>query len=431
MFTHTDVYFAWSPPANGHRWVSARPVNDNWSLENAETLVLTARGVPPGWEFHGKEGGFYEPLEAATGLFLELARTDPVPDAIVAFADRYGPLTSCRLFVPLDAKAKLPKPPPNCSLANHRLLPESEAGVVAGNWAGMWIVRGAVFGDSLKAWQDNIRAMKSLVALWEALRKNNRKSIEKYTKFEKNGQHRSLLVVDDAGAPVNEPLSFTPDSKITLQWAAEHALLGAITKRFSDGASVSLSPAESRDRSKLAIIPRSLEAAIWIQFGLAVVETKTHRNCDVCGRPFEVSPQVARTNRTLCSSACKAKAHRQRRDRALKLAAQGLKPRQIASRVGSQLSTVQKWLKTEKGDEYWPENDAETVKARSTSGPTVRGVPRSASATTARASGSAARCSARPSKRFRTNCGSWRTTSPTAATSNPSGSSSASTWTVG
>lgn len=60
------------------------------------------------------------------------------------------------------------------------------------------------------------------------------------------------------------------------------------------------------------------------------------------------SPQVARTNRTLCSNACKAKAHRQRREQALELAAKGLTPRQIAKQVGSQLSTVQKWLEERK-----------------------------------------------------------------------------------
>jgi hypothetical protein len=134
---------------------------------------------------------------------------------------------------------------------------------------------------------------------------------------------------------------------LTLQQAAEHALIRALDTHTVDCASISLYGPTSPHHTKLAIVPRSLRDAIWLHFALAVIGHKKYGACDVCGKPYEISPQVARTNRTLCSAACKARAHRQRRDLAIKLAAEGRTPRQIAKQVGSQLSTVQKWL-TEK-----------------------------------------------------------------------------------
>jgi hypothetical protein len=344
MITSATVYFTWTPPASGHYWASARPVNANWSIAKRPTQVLVAKGLPPTFRPYGKKGGQYQPFETASGLFRELANVAPEPDAILAFADRYGPLTLGSLFVPVDLNRPFPKPPATCSLA-HLELPTTKEWRDAVLWAGEWNMRGALSGDRLDRWQANIRALQVLVRLWDALKADSRKGIEKYAQLHKTDGRTSMVVIDETGNQLDEPIEFAPDNRdLSLQVAAEHALARAVDKRFSDSSAVSLYPPRSRHSRKLAIVPRTLEAGIWLQFALAIAEDKRFRDCEVCGRPFEISPQVARTNRTLCSNACKAKAHRHRREQALELAAKGLTPRQIAKQVGSQLSTVQKWL---------------------------------------------------------------------------------------
>ena len=348
MITSTVVFFRWQPPASGHRWVNAHPVTDNWSIAREKLQVLTPCGFPMFWETYGKPEAEYEPLESASGLFRELAALDPTPEAILTFADKYGPLTSGRLFVPEGKHGKLPRPPLPRSYTQGPVRPVNgrKADEEELEWTGKWLVNGAIAGDSLEHWQENIRALKALVGLWDALQQRDQKGIESVARFTWQDKKRVIGLVDVLGKPLHHPIRFdqpTSDS-LTLSRAAGHALIRALGECISPSSAISLFPPGSRHEHRLAIVPQSLRDAIWLQFAFAVLENKTYRECEVCGKPFEISPQVARTSRTLCSAACKARAHRQRRDQALKLANQGMTARQITKRVGSQLSTVQKWL---------------------------------------------------------------------------------------
>ncbi|HEX5106172.1 MAG TPA: hypothetical protein VFV87_20275 [Pirellulaceae bacterium] len=347
MLTSTVVSFRWQPPAGGHRWVQAHPVTDNWAVTREKVEVLAPFGFPMFWETYGKPEAAYESLETASGLFRELAALDAGPEAILAFANKYGPLTPGRLFVLVGNHGKFPRPPLPRSHTQEPVRPLNTGG--RGDepeWTAKWLTSGAVAGDSLAFWHQHIRAMRALVGLWDALQGRDRAAIEEVARFTWQGKKRAVGLVDERGNSLGESIRFDQASSasLTLQRAAEHALIRALAGFTSDGASIRLFPPDSRHQRRLAIVPRSLIDAIWLQFALAVLENKTYRECEVCGKPFEISPQVARTSRTLCSAACKARAHRQRRDQALKLANQGVAPRQIAKRVGSQLSTVQNWL---------------------------------------------------------------------------------------
>lgn len=57
---------------------------------------------------------------------------------------------------------------------------------------------------------------------------------------------------------------------------------------------------------------RDLRSALYLQFATAVAEEKQFRNCETCGRPFELTPDVARTNRLFCKPYCRIKAYRRR-----------------------------------------------------------------------------------------------------------------------
>jgi hypothetical protein len=347
MLTSTVVSFRWQPPAAGHRWVQAHPVTDNWAIAREKVEVLAPCGFPMFWETYGKPETAYEPLETASGLFRELAALDAGHEAILAFANKYGPLTPGRLFVLVGKQGKLPRPPLPRSHTQGPVRPLNTGGHDDGlEWTGKWLMSGAVAGDSLEFWHKHIRAIRALLGLWDALQRRDRAAIERVAQFTWQEKKRAIGLVDELGNSLGESIRFDQASSasLTLPRAAEHALIRALAGFTSDAASIRLFPPASRHVRRLAIVPRSLIDAIWLQFALAVLENKTYRECEVCGKPFEISPQVARTSRTLCSAACKARAHRQRRDQALKLASQGVAPRQIAKRVGSQLSTVQNWL---------------------------------------------------------------------------------------
>jgi len=350
MITSTVVAFRWQPPAAGHRWVNAHPVTDNWSITREKVQVLRACGFPMFWETYGRPGGEYEPLETASGLFRELAALDPGPDTILAFANKYGPLTPGRLFVLEGKHGELTRPPLPRSFTTSPVRPLNTGTAEQVKWTWQWLLSGAVAGDSLDYWQENIRALKALVGLWDALKRRDCKAIEQVARFTWQDKKRVIGLVDGLETPLDDPIRFdlASSERLTLQQAAEHALISALAGFTSAAASISLFPPESRHERRLAIVPRSLRDAIWLQFALAVLENKAYRACEVCGKAFELSPQVARTSRTLCSAACKARAHRQRRDQAVKLASQGVAAKQIAKRVGSKLSTVQKWLSQNK-----------------------------------------------------------------------------------
>jgi hypothetical protein len=101
-----------------------------------------------------------------------------------------------------------------------------------------------------------------------------------------------------------------------------------------------------RDRQHLRLcqVPRTFLAALWLQFAQAVAEDKDYRQCGECGSWFEVSPEVARTNRRFCSNACRSRLYRQRQARAKELFAEGKSLQEIAAELRSTVAVVKKWI---------------------------------------------------------------------------------------
>jgi predicted nucleic acid-binding Zn ribbon protein len=95
---------------------------------------------------------------------------------------------------------------------------------------------------------------------------------------------------------------------------------------------------------ELRFAPRYLIDAIWLQFAEAVCGNKNYRQCLVCGKPFELSPDVARTSRLFCSDSCKMQSYRQRKAKTANLWDQGLSVQEIAEAVGSDDAYVRKWV---------------------------------------------------------------------------------------
>jgi transposase len=91
--------------------------------------------------------------------------------------------------------------------------------------------------------------------------------------------------------------------------------------------------------------------AVKLQLADAVVERKTYRTCEQCGKPYEVSPQFNRSDRVYCSDNCRVKVYQRRRKQAIAMRAKGDTLREIAKKLGSDVPTVKKWVGEAKKEE--------------------------------------------------------------------------------
>ena len=63
---------------------------------------------------------------------------------------------------------------------------------------------------------------------------------------------------------------------------------------------------------QLAVTPRSLLQALWVQFCMAITENASFRRCEQCQRWFS---EASRSDKLFCSDACRIAAYRLRKSR--------------------------------------------------------------------------------------------------------------------
>lgn len=71
---------------------------------------------------------------------------------------------------------------------------------------------------------------------------------------------------------------------------------------------------------------------------------RKYRRCVTCGKWFELTPELARSNKLYCSNACRSKYYRDRQAEAHRLQAAGMSPKAIAERLESEPEIVRSWL---------------------------------------------------------------------------------------
>jgi hypothetical protein len=346
MNVHVASAFSWPLPSR-YEWINAREVNDDGVPGRRVETVLVPRDAQTAEDFGSLSN--YEPLVRDTGLFLQLAAIKPEPEAILEFATKFGPLALNRIWIPEGVDVPLAKTPPKLRPSATRV--DNQIGHLAAEVAWEHFMKhGAVVGDSLDRWKQLIDRVGDLAYAWNALRSNDADQLAKAFPIRKrHGKDQLQLRGRDDTLVMADVLIGTP-SKSKLRVNAERLLLDAINEHLQGKFNFGLTVGDGTRRSWFSIHPKSLEAAVWLQFAQAVLGNKEFRECEACGTPFEVSLDAFRTNRTLCSSACKARAHRMRRAETLALAAEGKTAKQIAKKVGSKLETIQKWLE-EREDE--------------------------------------------------------------------------------
>jgi hypothetical protein len=94
-------------------------------------------------------------------------------------------------------------------------------------------------------------------------------------------------------------------------------------------------------------VPRTLFAALCLQFALALAGDKHYQQCVSCGKWYELLPGVNRADKQTCSQTCRTRVYRQRKERALALHAEGKTPRAIARELDAKVDAVTKWITSE------------------------------------------------------------------------------------
>jgi hypothetical protein len=270
------------------------------------------------WE--SATGAEYAPLQRHTGLFREFAATGEAPDAVLAFANRYGRLG---VAVSLDA-------PPGS------LEPR-------------------VYGETLAEWRAHIRAMREQVELWDMVQRGDVERLARLVRWrEAAGPGERLLTVYPRG--YSEPHSARgggwPDEPFHPGEVIGPALASLQTNvnvRLRGQVSPQLIHDPERGEMGLYLVPANLLGALWLQLAQAVAGDKEHRQCTQCGKWFEVSPGAARPDRVFCSTACRSRAYRGRKERAREMHTAGKTVKEIAKELGTEAGQVKKWVANTKG----------------------------------------------------------------------------------
>jgi hypothetical protein len=298
--------FFWQVPKGGHHWAEG---------------CLPGEATPQSvlcWQ--SPTGREYAPLQEHTGLFREFAGTGETPEAVLAFANRYGSLGIAR---PLS-------PPPGSREPR-------------------------VYGEPFAEWCAHIRALREQVNLGDMVRRGDVERLAQLVLWQKGTAPGERLCVvyprsytepqsAHLGGGQGEP--FHPGDVIGPALAS---LQTNVNGHLQGRVSPQLLHIPRRGEMGLYLVPSSLLGALWLQLAQAVAGDKEHRQCAQCGKWFEVSPGTARPDRVFCSTACRSRAYRERKERAREMHAAGKTAKEIAKELGTGAGQVKKWVANTKG----------------------------------------------------------------------------------
>jgi len=331
--------FTWDVYEGGYRWVEtvqARALTQPTPLKPAidheaagaevrPQLFLTD-GLPlTAGSFRARH---YQPLHLHSSLFRTFAETVPTREGILAFADEYGPLG---VGVPIEL------PPPGTSG-----------------------IQTFGTGEPLSVWVGEILAFCQALTLWDMAREGDVAGLSRYIRWV--GPDAVAYDSDpdrDPGAPPAGPLLHEQ------RWLATREIRPDVLERFRPGDLIQpalyqvqgvvnvhlgqrISPRllanPQYTQLGLYFMPGSLIGALWLQFAQAIDGNKDYRRCRECQKWFELTPEVARTNRRFCSNACRSKAYRKRQAEARRCDGAGVPLESIAEQLGTDITTVRRWV---------------------------------------------------------------------------------------
>jgi hypothetical protein len=102
---------------------------------------------------------------------------------------------------------------------------------------------------------------------------------------------------------------------------------------------------------RLRLVVTNLLHVMKLQLAEAIADRKHYRTCELCNKPFEVTPQINRSDRLFCSDNCRVKAYQRRKKQAIEMRRNGKSICDIVKATRSDLETVKRWLSTAKSQE--------------------------------------------------------------------------------
>lgn len=245
----------------------------------------------------------YRPIEEVTGLFLEFADLEPTEGAVVEFSSKYGMLGS-----------------------GDNISSAADFGVAS------------LHGESLESWSREIETLRKAVDLWRAMQRGREELLSTLKKLVGDPDQLPMKVshlqhLDDQD-PAIAALS-------VIQRSASYVLRKELGVDFLF--------IGNEPRLQLSLRPVSLLGAIWLQFAAAVEERRNFEKCKNCGRPFEISRAASigkRADAKFCSTRCRVGSYHLRIEQARRLAKSEVPLAKIAEKVGSDVATVRRWLKS-------------------------------------------------------------------------------------
>ncbi|MHB1325673.1 MAG: hypothetical protein ACYC0L_05625 [Thermoleophilia bacterium] len=330
----TEIYdFEWEVSTSGYKWVAAEKHPDNYwlisDLREATNAACEKKKKP--WVitddisiFQPRTASGYDPLRHETNLFIKFANTSPEPEEILSFANQYGLL---------------------------------------GGDIAVAVMRTGAFpgeGELLSSWQEEIKSMKQMWGLWSMAKDGDAEGLGRFIHWDNQdcvfyygdpdyrpGQARKQGIPYSIIASKDDPELFKRlqpgEHVVPAKYVVQQAVNEHLKKRVSPRVlwDVQKKPVEL----KLFHEPNSLIGALWLQFAQAIHGEKNFYYCDQCGAAFELDARlITRKSRKFCSNACRSKAQRERIEEALRLDEEGIKPAEIAKRLGSEIKTVKNWI---------------------------------------------------------------------------------------
>jgi hypothetical protein len=271
--------FAWQIAESGYEWRENQRHKRN---AQAPSRVL----VPKPSEMWRR----YLPLVSEPGLFMKLADTPATEEGVVEFAAQYGVLG-----IPIHA---------------------SVDGLLQ------------LGAESLSAWQEEIRVMRRLLAVWQCVTSRDMKRLAEVVKWDDKGVAFQWIVKHKGKEHVeaHRILASPEIHPERLDRFAHGDLIqpALLYLQIEINAELEKHPAPAKllrtENGKISLycVPDSLVAALWLQFALAIDGNKHYKLCEGCNRWFEVgtgtSAGAKRRDARACSSTCRQRL--QRREKA-------------------------------------------------------------------------------------------------------------------
>lgn len=283
---------------NGYRIVDAREVAEEGEFKYGEG---PHRVITDGLSISVSQAlaNVVEPLELDSAIHRNFAAlTDE--EAFVEFASRFG------------------------------LLGGVEIPIEIADWSPARMIT----GEPVEIWLKEVKSLRTAISLWDWMKEGAAEQLARYFDIEKpqlSAKAQAFLVTGD-------PVSATA---LVVKKMVQNNLAGGVLGNL-DGDDAALAP-------RIELAPINLRTGLWFMFAAEINDQRQYKSCAQCGKWMEVRTGSRRTSRLYCSNACRTKTHHERQVMARQMFDQGVSVADIAQKMESDVSTIEKWTKRNDG----------------------------------------------------------------------------------